>query len=159
MVYFSSDFHLGHNSILKYRTKFSSIEEHDEAIFKEMDKLKKRDILYIIGDFLFDCDNFENYLLRISKYPFRIKLVMGNHDSLKLYSQTIAKNIEIQLPLFSYKNNWITHCPIHPKEIRGRGKIIHGHLHGDIIDDPRYFNVNLDNNGFKFVDFDYIKSL
>ena len=55
MVYFSSDFHLGHNSILKYRTKFSSIEEHDEAIFKEMDKLKKRDILYIIGDFLFDC--------------------------------------------------------------------------------------------------------
>lgn len=157
--YFTSDWHLGHKVIIKYRKQFSTIEEHDEAIFKEMDKLKKRDILYIIGDFLFDCDNFENYLLRISKYPFRIKLVMGNHDSLKLYSQTIAKNIEIQLPLFSYKNNWITHCPIHPKEIRGRDKIIHGHLHGDIIDDPRYFNVNLDNNGFKFVDFDYIKNL
>ena len=112
--YLSSDWHLGHKVITKYRPQFSSPEEHDEAIFSELGKLNKRDILYILGDFLFDCPDFEKYLERIAKYPCRIKLVMGNHDSLKLYSQTIAKNIEIQLPLFSYKNNWISHCPIHP---------------------------------------------
>ena len=42
--YFTSDWHLGHKVIIKYRKQFSTIEEHDEAIFKEMDKLKKRDI-------------------------------------------------------------------------------------------------------------------
>ena len=158
-VYFSSDWHLGHRSILKYREQFGSIEEHDEAIFTELSKLTKRDVLYILGDFLFDCDNFENYLIRISKYPVRIKLVMGNHDSLKLYNQTIAKNIEIQLPLFSYKNYWVSHCPIHEQELRGRDLNIHGHLHFAELDDSRYFDVGLDKNNFKFVDFEYIKTI
>ena len=119
-VIMSSDFHFGHKSILKYRPQFETIEQHDNAILTEMSKLTKRDVLYILGDFLFDCDNFEWYLTQIAKMPLRIKLVLGNHDSRELYSQTIAPNIEIQLPLFLYKNYWISHCPIHPQEIRGR---------------------------------------
>lgn len=158
-VYFSSDWHLGHRSILKYREQFNTIEEHDDTIFAELSKLTKRDVLYILGDFLFDCDNFENYLIRISKYPVRIKLVMGNHDSLKLYSQTIAKNIEIQLPLFSYKNYWLSHCPIHEQELRGRTGNIHGHLHFAELNDSRYFDVGLDKNNFKFINFEYIKTI
>ena len=54
MVYFSSDFHLGHKAILKYRPQFSTIEEHDNAIFSQLEKLTKRDQLFILGDFLFD---------------------------------------------------------------------------------------------------------
>ena len=157
--YFSSDWHLGHKSILKYREQFKTIEEHDEAIFTELAKLNKRDILYILGDFLFDCENFEKYLERISHYPCRIKLVLGNHDSLKLYSQTVAKNIELQLPLFSMKNFWISHCPIHEQELRGRIGNIHGHLHFAELDDQRYFDVGLDKNNFKFVDFEEIKNI
>ena len=93
--------------------------------------------------------------------PCTIKLVLGNHDSLKMYEQTIAKNIKIQLPLFSYKNMWISHCPIHPNELRSRILSVHGHLHCDIIEidgnpDYRYFNVNLDNNYFKLVPFEEI---
>ena len=118
--YFTSDWHLCHKSILKYREQFKTIEEHDDAIFTELAKLNKRDILYILGDFLFDCDKFEYYLERISKLTYRIKLVLGNHDSLKIYSQTVAKNIELQLPLFSMKNFWISHCPVHEQELRGR---------------------------------------
>lgn len=172
MNYFTSDTHLGHKVIIKYRPQFKTQEEHDEAILSQIEKLTKRDILYVIGDFIFDSEKFEYYLERISKCPCRIKLVMGNHDSLKLYSQNIAKNIEIQLPLFSYKNMWITHCPIIPQEIRGRSGVIHGHLHGgvvkkysynplsdydELIKDERYFNVNLDNNNFKFVELETIK--
>lgn len=157
--YFSSDWHLGHKSILKYREQFKTTEEHDEAIFKELAKLNKRDILYILGDFLFDCENFEKYLERIALYSCRIKLVLGNHDSLKLYSQTVAKNIELQLPLFSMKNFWISHCPVHYQELRGRVGNIHGHLHFAELDDPRYFDVGLDKNNFKFVDFEDIKNI
>lgn len=60
MVYFTSNLHLGHNTILKYRgDRFSSIEEHDEYILKNIQKLSKRDILYIIGDGIFDCDKYD----------------------------------------------------------------------------------------------------
>ena len=148
---FTSDLHLGHRSICKYRSKFTTAEEHDEYILDLMSKLNKRTILFILGDFLFDGPHFEVYLHRIAKFPCTIKLVMGNHDSMQLYTQTIAPNILIQLPLFSYKNTWLSHCPIHPQELRNRDGNIHGHLHTSIVPDLRYFNVNLDVNGYDFV--------
>ena len=159
MNYFTSDIHLGHKSILKYRPQFKTLEEHDDAFFHEAEKLTKRDILYILGDFLFDCENFVEYLIRISKLKCRIKLVMGNHDSLNLYSQTIAKNIEIQLPLFSYKNYWISHCPIHSNELRSRIANIHGHLHNAVLEDDRYYDVGLDKNNFQFITLEKIKEI
>ena len=157
--YFTSDWHLGHKVITKYRSQFKTIEEHDNAIFAEAEKLTKRDIIFVIGDFLFDCDDFEYYLERISKLSCRIKLIMGNHDSLKLYSQTIAKNIEIQLPLFTYKSFWISHCPIHPNELRNRIGNIHGHLHNATLDDNRYFDVGLDKNNIKFINWEDIREI
>lgn len=150
-VMFTSDLHLGHRSICKYRSKFTTAEEHDEYILDLMSKLNKRTILFILGDFLFDGPHFEVYLHRIAKFPCTIKLVMGNHDSMQLYTQTIAPNILIQLPLFSYKNTWLSHCPIHPQELRNRDGNIHGHLHNSIVPDLRYFNVNLDVNEYDFV--------
>ena len=150
-VMFTSDLHLGHRSICKYRSKFTTVEEHDEYILDLMSKLNKRTILFILGDFLFDGPHFEVYLHRIAKFPCTIKLVMGNHDSMQLYTQTIAPNISIQLPLFTYKNTWISHCPIHPQELRNRDGNIHGHLHNSIVPDLRYFNVNLDVNEYDFV--------
>lgn len=158
MVYFTSDTHFGHKAIIKYRDNFSSIEEHDNHILEIISKLNKRDNLFVLGDFLFDCGKFEWYLQQISKMPCRIKLVLGNHDSLKLYTQNIAKNIELQLPLFSYKSMWVSHCPIHPDEMRNRVANIHGHLHNAVLNDDRYFDVGLDKNNYEFVSLDYIKT-
>ena len=79
---------------------------------------------------------------------------MGNHDSKKLYKEDC---IEMQLPFYSYKSMWLSHCPIHPKEMRGRRANLHGHMHLERLDDTNYFNVNLDVNGYKFVSLEYIK--
>lgn len=131
-VFFSSDFHLGHKVIVpKYRKQFNSQEEHDELLLDKIAKLKKREILYILGDFIFDSSKYDYYIKQLNKTCCRIKLVLGNHDSLKLYKED---RFEIQLPLFSYKNNWVSHCPIHPQEMRGRDCNIHGHLHGNVVE-------------------------
>lgn len=156
MILFTSDWHLGHKVIVPKYRDFTSQEEHDSLLLDKMSKLNKKDIIIILGDFIFDCEQYECYMKQINKMSCRIKLVMGNHDSLRLYKEP---KLEIQLPLYSYKNNWLSHCPIHPQEIRNRDKNIHGHLHGGIIQDPRYFNVCLDNNNFEFVDFEYIKEI
>lgn len=156
-VYFCSDPHLGHKNILKYRPQFATIEDHDNAIFHQWQSLTKHDTLFILGDFLFDCANFQSYLERIAKLPCKIKLIMGNHDSTLLYTQTIAANLTILPPLVNYKNFWLSHCPIHPQEMRDRKGNVHGHLHGSKIEDPLYFNVNFDNNNFNLVSLDAIK--
>ena len=167
MVYFTSDLHLGHLSIPKYREPFVDMKSHDEYILNKIEKLGKRDILIILGDFLFDGKHYDEYAERLRKVQCRLKLVMGNHDSLKLYKEDF---VEIQLPLFSYKNYWLSHCPIHPHELRNRNGCLHGHLHKekvltnkyeyietDEVYDSRYFNVNLDVNNYEFVLFEDIK--
>ena len=167
--YFSSDFHLGHKVIVKYRTQFSNQSEHDEFILDRIAELNKKSVLHILGDFIFDSPNYNYYINELKKMPCRIKLVMGNHDSLKLYKED---RFEVQLPLYSYKNIWVSHAPIHHQELRDRLGNIHGHLHYGVVNkraynmldddyesvpDERYFNVNLDNNDFRFVPLEDIK--
>ena len=154
MVYFTSDLHLGHKSIPKYRDRFSTLEEHDDYIFKKIKELGKRDILIILGDFLFDGPHYDEYIERLKRISCRIKLVMGNHDSKKLYKEDC---IEMQLPFYSYKSMWLSHCPIHPQEMRGRSGNVHGHMHLERLDDTYYFNVNLDVNNYEFVTLEDIK--
>lgn len=160
-VFFTSDLHLGHNSIYKYRSdKFNSQEEHDEYILNLIDGLGKRDVLVVLGDFIFESLNYGYYISRIKEAKCRIKVVMGNHDSLKMYSEEC---IEMQLPIFSYKNMWLSHVPIHDTELRGRIGNVHGHLHKQSTDglctipDNRYFNVNIDVNNYRFIPLEEIK--
>ena len=154
MNYFTSDLHLGHSNIIQYRDVFHNQEEHDEYILTKISELTKRDLLFVLGDFIFDSDNYQYYIDEISKMPVRIKLIMGNHDSKRLYKE---ERFEMQLPLFSYKNMWVSHCPIHPQELRGRKLNIHGHLHKERIPDNNYFNVNIDVNDYQFVPLDVIR--
>ena len=157
MKLFTSDWHLGHKVIVPKYRDLESIEQHDNLLFDQMSKLNKRDILYILGDFVFDSDKYDYYIETLAKMSCRIKLIMGNHDTVKLYKETRLPKLEIQLPLFSHKDIWLSHCPIHPQELRGRLGNIHGHLHQAKLDDDRYFEVGLDQNDFKFVDFDLIQ--
>ena len=176
MVYFTSDLHLGHKAIPKYREPFGDMKEHDDFIINKILELNKRDILFVLGDFLFDGDHYDEYIQRLKEAKCRIKVVMGNHDSMKLYN-TEEHPFEIQLPLFSYKGFWLSHAPIHPQEMRNRTGNLHGHLHKEsvkkeisVIDkdfcsgtievkDDKYFNVNLDVNDYKFVNLEDIKKV
>lgn len=153
-IYFTSDFHFGHKNILKYRPEFKSIKDHDECILDSISKLKKRDILYILGDIIMDCENYDWYITQFKKMSCRFKIVLGNHDSLRLYYED---RFELHLPLFSYKNIWVSHCPIHENEIRGRIGNIHGHLHKCIIDNYKYVNVNVDVNDYNFLNIHDVK--
>ena len=154
MNFFTSDLHLGHRSIVKYRPEFASMEDHDRALLEKISQLKKRDILFVLGDFIFPGPNYDKYIQAMVKMPGRIKVIMGNHDSLDLYRA--PPKFEIQLPLFVYKGNWVSHAPIHPDELRDRTLNIHGHIHGTELPDQRYFNVNFDVRGHDFVPFEQI---
>ena len=155
-VFFTSDLHIGHNAINKYRPQFSTALENHQYMLELFASLKKRNIVYVLGDFLFHGEHYQPTLDAISKMHCNVKLLLGNHDSLYLY-RDLPHNIELQLPFYSYKQMWLSHCPIHPHEMRNRLGNVHGHMHLETLNDPFYFNANIDVNNYQFVPLETIK--
>lgn len=150
-MYLTSDLHLGHRSVHKYRTQFSSAEEHHEAVFDNTaSAVNKRDTLWLLGDVAFD----RYWLERIKGIRCHKVLVCGNHDrDRNITMKDLCEVYDKIYALQSHRNMWFTHCPIHPQEIRGREAVIHGHLHDKLIPDDRYINVCLEHTDFRPVKF------
>lgn len=146
-VYCISDTHFGHSNILQYRTKFNTIEEHDRTITDNILKTcGKRDSLYILGDVCIYKDAFK-YLEEISEHIEFLHICLGNHDQERKGSPTLEDYMSVCKSVFGmkkYKNAWLTHAPIHSDELRGKMNI-HGHIHDNEINDPRYFNASCEN--------------
>jgi len=136
-VYAISDLHLKHKNLVHWWTgkKFKTIEEHDEWLVESINSVvTKRDTLWILGDIAWN--NAALKLLgEIKGYK---KLLLGNHDGMK--SAEYAKYGRLMPGLVKYKNFWLSHCPIHPDELRGM-RNIHGHVHHNPIPDDRYLSV------------------
>ena len=148
----TSDLHLGHKSICKYRTEFSTEEEHSETLFENLaSSIKKADTIYFLGDIAFT----KGWLEKIKSLRCRYKLLIcGNHDTERGISmRDLVDCYDNVMSLYSKRNYWFTHCPIHPSEIRGREGVIHGHLHDKVIDDGRYFNACVEHTKYKPISF------
>ncbi len=138
-TFFISDLHFGHKNILNFAPNFRkgpTYQDHDEWLIQNWNSVvSKRDLVWVLGDVAMD--------LACLSYMDRLKgskrLVLGNHD----YPNMAQYN-----PYFTeiwgmarYKEFWLTHCPIHPAEFRKKKYNIHGHVHQNSINDPRYINV------------------
>lgn len=121
----TSDLHLGHKNICKYRTKFTSAEEHHNFIFENLAlTVGKRDTLYILGDCAFD----KYWLEKVKNIKCQHKkLICGNHDTEHHTMRELCEAFDSVEALMSKRNVWFSHCPIHPQEMRGRLFNIHGH--------------------------------
>lgn len=156
-----SDLHLGHNNICKYRTNFSSADEHHNTIFENLaTNLNKRDTLYLLGDVAFD----KYWLGKIKGLKCKHKLlVAGNHDLMKgIHMRDLVDTYDDVKALYCKRNIWFSHCPIHPQEMRGRICNIHGHLHNQLVldeeglPDKRYINVCVEHTDYKPITFEEI---
>jgi len=141
-VVFVGDLHLGHQSILKHTDMRSgtTIEEHDDWVMERLLSVgpTKRTLWYILGDVAMDI----RLLDRITELPGRKILVAGNHDLFD--TQAYLKVFERVMGGFKKYNFWITHMPMHPKELYGLPNI-HGHTHyNTVADDPYYFNAAIE---------------
>lgn len=163
-VYFVADLHFGHKNIPKYRTQFSSSEEHDAYVFHNIMEISgKRNTLWILGDSFFTEDSLR-YLVKMRPYFQSINKVLGNHCTEAVELQRNIKRmmnenlVDSVHSLVRYKNFWLSHAPIHPDELRGK-KNIHGHTHSHKIDDPRYIGVSLEQIDYKPISLESIRIL
>lgn len=160
-VYLLSDPHLGHINITAFRPQFATAEEHHEHIFEGMAKLSKRDTLIISGDI---CMN-EVWAARLGTLRCNLVFYLGNHDnSARFLSQYLQPGKYIIHGFQSRNKYWLSHCPIHPMEIRNRLGNIHGHTHychmvdEDGIPDSRYINVCCEYTNFQPITWEYAVS-
>jgi calcineurin-like phosphoesterase family protein len=89
----------------------------------------------------------KQYLPIMDRLNGKKVLIMGNHDILG--AKEYLKYFEDVRAYTVYENVIMSHIPLHP-DSKGRFKMsIHGHLHSNVIDDPWYQNVSVEQIGFK----------
>lgn len=139
-TFFISDLHLGHEN-MAIKRRFSCADEMNEHIIKCWNSvISKRDLVYILGDVTME---------KVRDYPILLELkgektvVLGNHDEPQ-HARELLKYVNKVAGMIDYKGNSIlTHCPIHPSQLDYRYSYnIHGHVHENSLDDPRYINVS-----------------
>lgn len=149
-VFFISDLHIGHRSILNFEPLFRKgrdVDEHNLWLVQQWNSVvtSKRDVVYVLGDVVFGVDNFRwLHMLNGQKH-----LIMGNHDTYDL--RHYLEHFRIHPGLYGYKGYWLSHAPIHEDELRGRQNI-HGHVHSQSIQDryranrvdKRYINASVE---------------
>lgn len=135
MIYFVSDTHWSHSSILKYcpstRGHFQSIEEHDERLISNWNKtVTNKDTVYHLGDFGFG--SFE-YLEKVfNRLNGEKILVKGNHDShsLKLGWKSIHEVLEIK---YNKQYYVLCHFPMRSwNRMHYNSRHLYGHCHGNL---------------------------
>ena len=83
MIYFTSDWHIGHNKPFLYEPRgFSSIEEHDKEVLKRCNELvKPEDTLWILGDLAMGGDMKEWNMVYCNLACQNLHFIQGNHDT------------------------------------------------------------------------------
>ena len=167
-VFFISDLHFGHKRITEFQGASERLKrlgddyiENAHIIINNWNKVvSKKDLVWVLGDVAFSQEGFE----WLKELKGRKKLVRGNHDN---YFPTkdwlsIFETVE---GITNYKGYWLSHCPIHPQEIRNRLGNIHGHTHSNLVVnqytgewDRKYINVCVEWTRHIPISFDMIKS-
>lgn len=130
VVHFIADLHLGHVNMTKKRG-FETAEEHDEHIISQWNKkVHKRDTVYILGDVTMETSKPYPLLNRMNGLK---RVVLGNHDMPKDIPE-LLKYVHSVSGMVQYKGIWLTHCPVHERELEFRvPRNIHGHIHENLI--------------------------
>jgi calcineurin-like phosphoesterase family protein len=139
-VRFISDTHFGHKN-MAIKRGFSSAEEMNEYIIKKWNSVvNKKDVTYLLGDVSMESKNF--YYLLDSLNGVK-NVILGNHCRRQDIPEML-KYVNSVAGMIDYKSNYIlTHCPVHPSQLEFRYSYnIHGHVHENSLDDPRYINVS-----------------
>ena len=149
-VWLITDTDFGHGNILNFKDAqgypvrpFSSVEEMDEDMIENWNSsVEDGDKVYHLGDVAIPRVGLKT----LSRLSGRKVLIRGNHDIFKL--SDYAKYFK-DIRAYHVLNGWIlSHVPIHPGSLGRWTGNIHGHLHSNTIDDPRYRSVCVEQTNY-----------
>ena len=172
MIFFTADFHFGHNNIIKHCSRpFHSIGEMNGALIGNWNAtVSPDDTVYVLGDLFFGGSRApEDYMQLILQFNGRKFLTPGNHDYVWMKHIDLSvcfEDVALMMEIAYNKHHILTLChyPMMSwKDDRdGTGYMIHGHIHNRTDDDyfpmirsnPNMLNAGVDINKFKPVTFE-----
>lgn len=133
-VFFTADTHFRHEKVITFESthrKFTSIEEHDEALIANWNKVvRPKDLIWHLGDVYLGND-IDDFVQLMSRLNGRKMLIRGNHDTFATQAYTLA--FEEVYGVWPKYGAVLSHVPLHPDSV-DRWKInIHGHLHSNVV--------------------------
>jgi calcineurin-like phosphoesterase family protein len=157
-VWLISDTHFGHKNIINFTTRsgekmrpWDSIEEMDEAMIENWNRVVSvGDKVYHLGDVTMNSKSLD----LLERLKGKKVLIKGNHDTQKL---------KFYLPHFydirgshELANLLLTHIPVNKDQSARYFGNVHGHLHSEVIDDPWYMNVSVEQTNYTPISFDEV---
>lgn len=149
---------------IKRDTYKRMIYYHDEALIQRWNsKVKKNDLVYILGDFSFHtAQGTMDILKRLNGKKI---LIEGNHDMIYLDDKKFDRSLFEEITSYKevkYKGNKL--CLMHYliQEYRNKNKEenfcihLHGHIHDAKFNVPKHtYNVGIDKNNCEIISLDY----
>lgn len=143
-----SDTHFGHDAVYKFthrdtgeriRPWATTADEGDAIMIDRWNSVVgPNDRVYHLGDVAFP----RRSLKLLDQLNGKKVLIKGNHDMFEL--KDYAKYFIDIRGAFELYDHILTHVPVHETQLERWKGNIHGHLHSNNIDNPRYFNVSVE---------------
>ena len=132
MIWFTSDLHFGHNSVLKFSNRpFKDVHEMNEVLIKNFNMMvNKNDTVYLLGDVAYRIP-VEQANELIKRLNGKKILIRGNHD--KKYDESLFEGIYDYFEINYNKIPFVLmHYPMLEWKKSRRGSIqLHGHIHSE----------------------------
>lgn len=176
-IFFISDHHFFHRNILTFTDDAGEpvrpwdpdqLEEmHEFMIDQHNSVVTPQDHVWFGGDIAmgrFNSSDLNKILYRMNGHK---RLLVGNHDSIKnIVSHSAFGKIELWR-MFPKDDFVYTHVPIYlgcaeKEHSERRGKYhfnVHGHVHGNTLDDLRYINVSVEEINYRPLELLEIKQI
>jgi calcineurin-like phosphoesterase family protein len=161
-IYFTSDFHLSHNNIIKFcHRPFINVAEMNFVILNNFfDTVKKGDMVYFLGDLSFSSEVVKKFLNEVTEEGITMNFIIGNHDKQLGGSKEIHYNRIYDIVI---ENQPITLCH-YPMLSWNKSHFnawnIHGHHHSNVVAEKfpgKRLDVAVDLWNFKPVSFEQVK--
>ena len=163
MDWFSSDWHLGHEGIIRMvKRPFDSVEQMNEQIVENMlENASKGDNMYFLGDLGFNSAIIKQALERIKKHGVKFHWILGNHD--ERYNMEFFKGLYESVSTRRVVNRGearlnLCHYPqlVWNNSFRNSYHLF-GHVHASSLEQPQMsekmqgkcLNVNLEFHDYK----------
>lgn len=154
-TFFIADLHLGHES-MAIKRGFESAKAMEEYLIQKWNSvINKRDKVFILGDITMETNKY----YQLGRLNGLKHVVLGNHDKHN-HVQSLFQYVQQISGMVSYNGYWLTHCPVHPRELSFRVKgNIHGHIHehtvygNDDLPDNRYMCVSCEHLDYTPIEF------
>lgn len=166
-IWFISDTHFFHENILKFTDNqgkiirdFSDVTEMNERMIENWNaRVKPQDKVYHLGDVACGVKRASDFTELMHRLNGHKRLMLGNHDRLDQPAYSRFDKIELWTGGKFKEHGFVAcHIPLRHDQMRHGEVNVHGHIHQNLIDDPRYINVCVEHTGYKPVHMDEIKA-